>query len=177
MCFAIGHWQCDHWQCDHSNGQDNNQNDQRQSLVNENSHPHMVGSAEAVDIGVSCELVASQSMVHPLLYDKQLVFNWMSFLSSVMHNGGQITSMSSSRVIIEMQGQTITILFTQDIGFFIRCSHNIHDKIPAHIARWREHLIALGIHSTPAMIDGVPTIIAFGNVSGTMLVCYTIYVY
>lgn len=163
----IGHQQCG------QDDQSDNQNDRCQLLVEENSQPYMAGSTGTVSgtNNVLSELVALQST--------QLVLNYTSLLSAMIHDGGQIRSLSSRHLIIEIQGQTITIIFTNDVAFFTKHAHlSEYVQTPAHIARWREHLIALGIDSTSAMINDTPIVIAFGSVSvlfqtpfSNMLVC------
>jgi len=141
--------------------------------------PNMVECREEVGTSDTQELAVSQNT--SLVRNKALVLNpnKMSLLSLIMNDGGQIRSLSPSQLIIDIDGQTMVIIFTQDMALY-----NKHVKLPEHarlsehVARWRTYLINWDVSSTALMISNVPTIIAFGSVSvlfqnpnNTQLVC------
>ena len=156
------------------------QDNHLQTSVDESVQSHMVEHSEAVDnTSDSTELVGLHNSTVSLSRDERMVINPLSLLSLLFNSGGQVKSLTSSRAIVDIRGQTIVIVFTQDKASFKDYSRK-SVALPESIAKLRDYLISWGVHSIPAMAGDVPIIVIFGSpmvVSSTsihsILVCIT----
>lgn len=123
------------------------------------SQPHMVECSEAVDTSNSTELVGLPSTTNPQFNDTELAIR--SLLAPLMiYSGGQIESVSSSRVIIKIDRQTIVIVFTQDTAVYEDCLQRSKGiELPDCVAKCQNYLATLNVPSAAVMIHNVPTIV------------------
>ena len=127
----------------------------------------MVECSEAVDTSDATELVGlSSSTDDPLVYDKESVTNLMRLLwSSLIRSGGRAKLLSPNKWIIDIHGKTMIIVLTKDLAVYSKHLHKSANRVPECVARWRNHLMSLGVSSITTMMHDIPTIIAFGGVS------------
>ena len=127
----------------------------------------MVECSEAADTSDSTELAGLPTSTNdPLIHDEELVTDLMELLwSSLIRSGGRATLLSPNQWIVDMHGQTMIIVLTKDLAVYSKHLHKSADRVPECVARWRDHLMSLGVSSTITMIHNIPTIIAFGGVS------------
>ena len=126
----------------------------------------VVQCSEDADPGHTAELVGLPRSSIPLEYDWEFAAEHIRLLlSSIARSGGRIHSLLPNVWTIDICGQTMMISCTQNIGCYRACLHKSIDEVPESVAMWRDYLISLGLSSTTVMIDGVPTIVAFGGVS------------
>lgn len=126
----------------------------------------IVECSEAADTGHSAEIVGLPRVMIPSVYDWEFAINHIRLiLSSITTNGGIIQPLLPNVCNIGINGQTMMLSCTQSIALYRACLHKSIDKVPEHVARWRDYLTSVGISSSTIMIDDVPTIVAFGGVS------------
>ena len=129
-------------------------------LVAQCSQPHniMDKCSEAVDASNSTELVIPGT-TNPSFLDKELIANHIKLLLSSLKNVGDI---KSTQVIINVHGQTIVIILTQDNAFYedrLRKGRSI--ELPDYVASCHDYLSSRGVPSAmhALMINNEPTIV------------------
>ena len=129
-------------------------------LVAQCTQPHNVMDKchEAVDTGNSTKLVLP-GITNPLFIDKELIADHIRSLLSSMKSGGHV---KSTQVIINIHGQAIVIVLTQDNAFYEDCLRKGGSiELPDYVEICRDLLSSSGIPSAMRvlMIDNQPTIV------------------